>query len=96
MKKETVRRRLDKVVHEAEHIEIIIVHYRDGSNDFFSSEPEAVMCQRPRIIHICKSIVKTLEKMGDPKRPRGPGKQSCPVTYSDAHHVTSAPGCPAR
>lgn len=94
MKKATVRRRLDKTVHEAEDVEIIIVHYRDGSNDFFSSEPNATECQRPRIIHICEGIVKVLRDMGDPKRPRGPGKQSCPVAYSDAHHVTSSPGCP--
>jgi hypothetical protein len=70
------RSQLDQLVHEHPEIELVIVHHRDGSNDFFSSEPNVVECQRHRVIAICESIARTLIAM---PRKRGGGRpQGCP------------------
>lgn len=59
-------------------MELIIVHYEDGSNDFFSNKPEAEECERQWIVEVCKSIVQTIEDMPRKMRSDKGSVQSCP------------------
>lgn len=82
------RTTLRQIVADDPAIDLVIVHHADGSNDFFSAKPEVEICERWRVIAICRSIAATLEAMPRKQRSDAGSRTGCPT--SDSHR---AEGC---